>query len=100
MGGKVIVESEIGKGSIFSMTFKVMCKIQDFSPIYSSFEHSFPSPRAGEVSPKSKNQIKPAESNKPRLLLVNDESYLLMAYEFSLEDNFEVTTAENGVQAL
>ena len=27
MGGKVIVESEEGKGSTFSMTFKVMCKV-------------------------------------------------------------------------
>jgi hypothetical protein len=27
MGGKVVVESEEGKGSTFSVTFKVMCKI-------------------------------------------------------------------------
>lgn len=27
MGGKVLVESEEGKGSTFSVTFKVMCKI-------------------------------------------------------------------------
>jgi hypothetical protein len=29
MGGKVLVESQVGMGSIFSMTFKVMYQIID-----------------------------------------------------------------------
>ena len=36
------------------------------------------------------------QSNKPRLLLVKDEHFLLEAYELQLEEAFEVTTAENG----
>lgn len=39
-------------------------------------------------------------SSRPRLLLVNDESFVLLAYENQLESSFEITTAENGHQAV
>lgn len=35
-----------------------------------------------------------------RILLVNDEIFLLNGYEGTLEEHFEVLTAENGMQAL
>jgi CheY-like chemotaxis protein len=40
------------------------------------------------------------ENKKPRLLLVNDTQFLLYSYEMQLEDTFQITTAENGLQAL
>ena len=38
--------------------------------------------------------------NKPSLLLVNDDPFLLCAYQNQLEKYFIVTTAENGLQAV
>jgi hypothetical protein len=34
------------------------------------------------------------------MLFVNDEDYLLVGYLHQLSENFAITTAENGLQAL
>ncbi len=36
-------------------------------------------------------------SNKPRMLFVNDEIFLVMAYVDQLQNKFQVHTAENGL---
>jgi CheY-like chemotaxis protein len=41
-----------------------------------------------------------SDAPKPRMLLVNDEGYLLMTYELQLTPFFQIETAENGLQAL
>jgi hypothetical protein len=43
---------------------------------------------------ESKNQD---VKQKPRMLFVNDETYLLMTYSHQFIDKFEVHTAENGL---
>lgn len=109
MGGKVIVESELGKGSTFSMTFKVMCKVFESNNASSLLEYSLMSPLfKEEISgnfPGAKNKKREElrsseETKKPRLLLVNDTQFLLYTYELQLEETFTITTAENGLQAL
>ena len=38
-----------------------------------------------------------SSGDKPRVLLVNDEPFLLCGYQSLLEKYFEVETAENGL---
>jgi hypothetical protein len=52
MGGKVIVESELGKGSTFSMTFKVMCKVTESHIASSHMDVSLSSPVCREEIPR------------------------------------------------
>ena len=94
MGGRVDVKSELGKGSTFSVFFKVMYQISD--QLSSSDGISSPN----NSSNKSKQQrqgskeeykcstfmpktLKPAESQKKkyRVLIANDEIFLLQFLE-------------------
>lgn len=104
MGGRVLVESELGKGSTFSVTFKVMYQINDSidKSLSSEVERSANSAEKqvftmiDTVQQKPKEDFKPslfkpnqikAEHqitelvSKPRLLLVNDDPFLLWSYE-------------------
>jgi signal transduction histidine kinase len=40
MGGSVSVDSKVGKGSSFNLTFKVRCDMKDQSKVHKSFTHS------------------------------------------------------------
>jgi hypothetical protein len=94
MGGKVLVESEEGKGSTFSVTFKVMCKISghgqsgridrenlsgnNLSGSLEVFTHNFADLSRSRSRKIEADQIIDQSflPNKPRLLLVNDEIFL------------------------
>ena len=118
MGGKVLAESEVGKGSTFSVTFKVMCKISASGQSSKSDVENLSARNLSgslEVFAQNLDNISRQKSrklevehifdqsflpNKPRMLLVNDEIFLQEAYEMQLEDQFNVVIAENGLQAL
>lgn len=72
MGGKVNVKSEYGKGSTFSIELIAMCKV----PSINNEQEESPF-----IRPKTTPIIEPSKSeNKPRILLVNDDPFLLYGY--------------------
>lgn len=114
MGGCVDVKSELGKGSTFSVSFKAMYQIaeqlsasSDSSSINRSdinqknyLKGSKEVYRCSSFMPKA---LKPAETNnekKYRVLIVNDELFVLDWFESIFEPYFEVERAENGLQAV
>ena len=93
MGGTVNVQSEVGQGSTFSIIFKVMCKVPCFKKNSSS--------KVLRKLPSITTLLQSKELGfTPRLLIANDEPFLLQGYQSQLENWFEVKTAENGLQAL
>lgn len=72
MGGKVQVSSEYGKGSTFSIELIAMCKVPNNN---NELEE------AQFIIPKALPYIEPSKfDNKPRILLVNDDPFLLYGY--------------------
>jgi hypothetical protein len=49
-----------------------------------------------DISPEPE----PASDNKPRLLIANDESFILSFLQERLKFKFHVETADNGLDAL
>lgn len=92
MGGSVEVRSKLGHGSTFMVTFKAMCKIPDVSLL------QVPEPN---IQKQPAKQVQMSENvHEHRVLIANDEPFLLFGYENVLVDHFEVETAQNGYQAL
>jgi len=57
-----------------------------------------------KVNPQVREEVKEGGmiSNMPgyKILVVNDEEFLLFAFKLQLETEFDVATAENGLKAL
>lgn len=92
MGGTVNVKSELGKGTTFSIILTAMVKI----PTNDIKEPTLPE----LISLKSNISMRQNNINKQRLLIANDNLYLLLGYKELLKDYFLVDTAENGLQAV
>lgn len=94
MSGSVEVTSELNKGSVFSMTFKVMCRAGGKCSEASLENVSLANQDLPNFKPKSKSG---SGDDRPRLLLVNDDNFLLFSYFEQLSIDFEVEQAENGL---
>lgn len=81
MGGTVDVKSQVGYGSTFSITFKAMCKIPEAQSLLSVPELILQAPAKKKVSSS-------LEQSNRRVLIVNDEPFLLLAHENTLEKFF------------
>jgi hypothetical protein len=92
MNGVVKVTSQENVGSVFSMVFSAMCKlgVDQHSPA-SSVQISIYN---------SENCQFEDSKNKPTMLFVNDDVFLLFTYKEQLSKDFRVEQAENGMQAL
>ncbi len=103
MGGEITVQSQVGKGTTFSLYFQVQEKevipIQhsDTDEYLSSNEH------IGLFAEKTGAGVEhptPSAAPKKRLLLVEDNPELQMYIQLLLEDQYEIRTAQNGQEAL
>lgn len=96
MGGAVTVKSQENKGSVFTISFKVMCRLGP--------EPNFADLDAGQLKLQVQNEsiVSSIQSKgeKFRMLFVNDDHFLLFTYNEQLKDDFIVESAENGLQAL
>jgi len=82
-GGKITVESELGKGTIFTLLFPVESKSMNDDPVDSSIEK----PNKAKI--------------KGHILVVDDEPLLLELYASFLEgEGFIVTACSDGKEAL
>ena len=132
MNGTVSVDSELGRGTKFTISFKTTCtvpdteelpKIQekeeckrepclslekesdDISRQLSMYDFDFVCFNGKSFDSDSSysgksGDAKPASNGLPTLLLVNDNVTILNVVSESLESNFQVTTADCGVDAL
>lgn len=74
-----MVESELGVSSTFSMTFKVLCLVENLD--------RSPCSKLEILCELSKSRVSQEISEswiKPKMLIVNDEIYLLEAYAMQL----------------
>ncbi len=98
MGGQVHVTSVVNEGSVFSITFRMMCRI-------ASSDKLLKKPTVVDSNKIRKTNRKPSNNSigsvvKGQLLLANDDPFLLFGYCDQLEQHFNVETAENGLQAV
>ena len=110
MGGSVQVESVVKKFTKFNIRMNTLCKIKDFKniqnlfyedPVLSEKSHLQIEQIKHLLTEKKKSASKSVMSSKlPRLLIVNDNYYLLEGYVELLKDYFSVDSAINGFAAL
>ena len=86
MGGVVKVTSQENVGSVFAMIFSFMCRLgTDQLPPEESKVMSM----VKELS-SSKRSLKSSNDEKPFMLFVNDDEFLLFTYKEQLQSDFQV----------
>jgi len=117
MAGSVNVESELNQGTKFTISFKTNCLVNDnditLKNIRPSIEEEksplIPGGKSKQLKesqnpillecPSPKKAATPSPTEMPKLLLVNDNYSILQMLQDFLEESFEVSVAENGLEA-
>ncbi|MFN8288495.1 MAG: response regulator [Chitinophagales bacterium] len=98
LGGAIQVESKLKKGSTFTVTLPLVeNKNTGQHQIHKRLNYRHAA--AAEKPAVSKKKTE-AATDKPSILIVEDNSDLLEIIHASLENNFVIETAENGKEAL
>lgn len=97
MGGKIDVESSLGKGALFTVSIPVTItdvieKVDDKPVIKTKSEINSTAPKTIPANVPN--------SQKPHLLVVEDNPDLQEYIKLVLSENYKVTTASNGEEAL
>lgn len=98
MGGDVKVTSEIGKGSVFKIISRMMCLVEGEA----NHSNDAYSEECNFISDLLLAQVSNRDVVKKefRVLIANDDPFQLFSYSEQLNVNFDVETAENGMQAV
>lgn len=106
-GGQVRVESELGQGAVFKVKFPVRPfgkqTASDPKPVSGAdLEPTSESlvPEAALALPTSKKTAQGAKREKPTLLVVEDNPDLQDYIHLILSEQYQVLTADNGLEAL
>lgn len=93
--GKISVDSEAGKGSTFKITLPMELEINEYSPETGEENVSFypEDILSGMVT-------EPETSQKPSMLIVDDNDEMLNFLSTSFSDEYTIITAEDGAEAL
>ena len=102
--GEILVESELGKGSVFTIILPVSqdeiheteaekAKVPTAIDDVSATQQAAPSPSAGSHQPA-------ANSQRPVMLIVDDSKDMRDFLESNFNDKYEILTAEDGIEAL
>lgn len=100
LDGKIITESETGKGTCFKLEFK---NIQNTDVDYSNYKTHFLISAPDDVVSKYRAEPRPvSEHNTERhnILIVEDNEDMLNFIKTELEENYNIYTAINGFEAL
>jgi len=96
MGGEIRVESkpDIGTSFIMSISLKTADFEEEAEENTSSYRKRQQMDEDGQLSQNR------AVERKMKLLIVNDEEFLIVGYEEALKIHFDVETARNGLEAV
>ena len=97
MGGTIEVESKIGKGTTFLVRLPLEVVQTESKPVEREVSEV---ESAASVLLTKPSKIMPARSDKPKLLLVDDNPSILAYLKEILDQNYALTTAQNGEEAL
>ena len=96
MGGELTVKSKVNEGTTFTLQLSLMQKTDSFVDINSH-----------RLNPPNKEHIEPPEGEafeednfKPRILIANDDTFILQVTQNILMEFFQIEAVENGHQAL
>lgn len=101
LGGQIIVESEIGKGSLFTLSLP-----REISVSQNGKDHKLPVKNGSLVLSENKIENGSVENNKKessfieKILIVDDNLDICHFLELILKDEYQIITMHNGREAL
>ena len=89
MGGQIKVESQLGRGTTIKVYLETLCQVAEAPSVSSESIHSVRVPT-----------LPLQASRKEKILLVNDDPFILFYLRGLLETEFEIIDASSGEEAL